>query len=104
MYNLLLIQAATDAPNPLVSFGPFVLLIIVFYFFMIRPQMKRQKETKKFRAEIKKGDKVITVSGIHGRISEVEENTVVLEIATGVKITVEKAGIINGAENMPQQR
>ena len=105
MSNLLLIiQATGEQPNPWVSFAPFVLLIIVFYFFMIRPQMKRQKDINKFRNELQEGAKVMTISGIHGKITKVEATTVILEIAPNVRITVEKSGVVNNAENMPQQR
>ncbi|MFT6167153.1 MAG: preprotein translocase subunit YajC [Vicingaceae bacterium] len=77
----------------IMDFLPLVLIVVVFYFFMIRPQMKKQKETKKFRESLAKGDKVVTIGGVHGKISEMKENTVVLEIANDVRITVEKAAI-----------
>ena len=67
-----------------------VALVAIFYFFMIRPQSKRQKEIKKFRDSLKQGDKVITAGGIHGKIKNVKENTVTLEVADGMNITVEK--------------
>jgi preprotein translocase subunit YajC len=56
------------------SLIPMVLIIVVFYFFMIRPQMKKQKDQKKYVEELKKGDKVVTSSGIHGKIAEIERN------------------------------
>jgi preprotein translocase subunit YajC len=61
---------------------------------MIRPQMKKQKEVRLFREGIKKGDKVLTVGGIYGRISEIQDTTVLLEIADGVRIKVDKAGLV----------
>lgn len=79
------------------SWGMIILLIIVFYFFMIRPQQKQQKKTKEFRDGLAKGDKVLTAGGIHGKIADVKETTVVLEVAQGVKITVEKQMIYAGA-------
>ena len=75
------------------DFLPLILIVVVFYFFMIRPQLKKQKETKKFRESLAKGDKVVTIGGIHGKISEMKENTVVLEIANDLRITVEKAAV-----------
>jgi len=69
-------------------------IIAIFYFFMIRPQMKKQKEVRIFREGIKKGDKVLTVSGVYGKVSEVNDITVLLEIADGVKIKIDKAGLV----------
>lgn len=78
----------------LASMLPFLAMILVLYFFMIRPQMKRQKKEKAFQAEIKKGTKVITASGIHGKIVEVNatDNTITLETGAG-KIKFERSAI-----------
>lgn len=81
------------------SWGMLILLIVVFYFFMIRPQQKRQKETKQFREALKKGDRVLTAGGIHGRIAEIGETTFTIEVAPGVKIRVEKSMIYPSAED-----
>ncbi|HOY38923.1 MAG TPA: preprotein translocase subunit YajC [Prolixibacteraceae bacterium] len=81
-----------------------VLIIVVFYFFMIRPQMKRQKEMRKFREGLKKGDKVITTGGIHGRIIEVEEQTVLVEVDSNVKIRIDKAAVISSPSDIPQSK
>ncbi len=80
------------------SWGMIILLIVVFYFFMIRPQQKRQKETKKFRDALAKGDRVLTAGGIHGRIAEIGDTTITLEVAPGTKIKVEKSMIYPSAE------
>lgn len=85
--------------NPMMSWGMIIILIVIFYFFMIRPQQKRQKETKKFRDSLAKGSKVITAGGIHGRIAELTETTVTLEVAPGVKIKVEKSMIYPSADD-----
>ena len=71
----------------------FVLMFVVFYFFMIRPQSKKAKEDKKFRDELKKGDKVVTIGGIHGKVAEVKESAIVLEVGNNVKFRVEKSAI-----------
>jgi preprotein translocase subunit YajC len=63
---------AAEGGNPLMSFAPFVLIIIVFYFFMIRPQMKRQKELRKNLEAMKKGDKVITTGGINNKLTKLK--------------------------------
>lgn len=76
----------------IMSFLPLILIVVVFYLFFIRPQMKKTKDQKKFRAALKKGDKVVTIGGIHGKIVEVKETTLVLDI-NAVKITIEKSAV-----------
>jgi preprotein translocase subunit YajC len=76
-----------------------VALIAIFYFFMIRPQTKRQKEVRKFRENLLKGDRVITAGGIYGRIRDIKETTIVLEVATNVCITIDKAMIYPSASD-----
>ena len=71
-----------------------LLIIVVFYFFMIRPQMKKQKEATNFRNSLQKGDKVSTTGGIYGKINDVKETTVSLEIADNVVVKVDKAAVI----------
>lgn len=75
------------------SFAPLLLIIVVFYFFFIRPQMKRSKDQKKFRESLEKGQKVVTIGGIHGKIVEIQDTTVSVEIDNNVKIRVEKSAI-----------
>ena len=69
------------------------LMILVFYFFMIRPQQKKQKQVQQFRENLKKGDKIVTIGGIHGKISDVQEGTFTIEIADNVRVTIEKAAV-----------
>ncbi len=69
------------------------LLMVVFYFFMIRPQQKKAKDAKKFREALQKGTKVVTIGGLHGRISEVNDTTVLLEVDGNVRIRFEKSAI-----------
>jgi preprotein translocase subunit YajC len=68
-------------------------IILVFYFFMIRPQMKKQKDQKKFADELKKGDKIITTAGLHGRIVEVADTTIVIEVESGTKMRFDKTAV-----------
>lgn len=70
-----------------------VAMIVIFYFFMIRPQSKKQKELKKAREAMKKGDRVITAGGIHGRIKEIKDNVILVEIAQGVTISIDKTSV-----------
>ena len=72
---------------------PFVLIIVIFYFFLIRPQNKKQKETQKMLDALKKGDKVITIGGIHGTIASVKEQTVVVKVDDGCKIEFNRSAI-----------
>ncbi len=74
----------------IVMFGA---MFLVFYFFMIRPQMKKSKEEKKFRDELKKGTRVVTIGGIHGKIAEIKDTTLVIEIGEGNKIKIEKTAV-----------
>jgi preprotein translocase subunit YajC len=75
------------------QFLPMLLIIVVFYFFMIRPQMKKAKDHKKFVEELKKGDKVITLSGIHGKIVDLNDTTFLIEVESGTKIRFEKSAV-----------
>lgn len=76
----------------------FGLLIVVFYFFLIRPQSKRQKEIRKFQDSLENGKNVITQGGIYGKIREVKDNYVILEIADGVKIKVNKNMVFDATD------
>jgi preprotein translocase subunit YajC len=75
------------------QFIPLILIVVVFYFFMIRPQMKKQKELKKFRDNLQVGDKVVTIGGIHGKILEVADTTVLLSCESSTKLRVEKSAV-----------
>ncbi|MFT4172230.1 MAG: preprotein translocase subunit YajC [Rhodocyclaceae bacterium] len=86
--------AAADAPaGGLLSLLPMVLIFVVMYFIMIRPQMKRAKEHKNLLAALAKGDEVITAGGIAGRITQVQDNFVKVAISDGVEVTVQKGSI-----------
>ncbi len=75
-----------------------VLILVVFYFFMIRPQMKKQKELKKFREAMGVGDKVVTIGGIHGKILEVSESTILIATESG-KMRLDKTAVSNSSED-----
>lgn len=91
--SILLESTNTNAGGGLMQIGMIVLLIAIFYFFMIRPQNKKQKEIKKFRDALQKGDKVVTAGGIYGVIKEVKENVIVLTIAHDITINVDKGSV-----------
>lgn len=69
------------------------LLMVVFYFFMIRPQQKKAKDARKFRESLEKGNKVVTIGGIHGKVVEVSDATVVLEVSDNVRVRFEKSAV-----------
>lgn len=95
-----LLMTGAQGGNPLGSFIPLILIIVVFYFFMIRPQMKKAKDQKKFRENIKKGDKIVTIGGIHGRIADVQETTFLIEVEGGHKLKIEKSAISMDSSTM----
>ncbi|SNT14358.1 protein translocase subunit yajC [Noviherbaspirillum humi] len=87
-------QAAAAGPeSSLMSFLPIVLMFVVLYFLMIRPQMKRQKEQKSMMEALAKGDEVVTAGGILGRVTKVSDAYVTLEIANGTEIVVQKVAV-----------
>ncbi len=77
----------------IMSFLPLILIIVVFYLFFIRPQMKKSKEQRKFRENLNKGDKIITIGGIHGKIVEIKEKQVVVDVGNQMKLTFDKSAI-----------
>ena len=77
-----------------------VAMVAIFYFFMIRPQQKRQKDIQKARNAMKTGDKVVIAGGIHGRIKEIADTTMLIEIAEGIRIRVDKGSIYASSEDI----
>jgi preprotein translocase subunit YajC len=113
MIELFLAQAAEgSAPNPqnpLVQFFPFLILLVMFYFLLIRPQQKKAKEHQALIAAVKTGDRVVAAGGIHGVVANVKDHTVVLKVADQVKIEVDKASVTmvvkeDAAESAKTQR
>ena len=99
-FDLIMLQAAQAQQGNQWSFWIMMILIfVVFYFFMIRPQTKKQKELQKQRDEMKKGDKVVTAGGIYGEINEVQENALLITIAKDVTIKVDKQSVYVAAED-----
>lgn len=102
--NFVLLQDASASGGGMMNLMMIVLLIVVFYFFMIRPQQKKQKEIKKFRDALTKGDNVITAGGIYGRICEVKDNAFIISIADGVKIKIDKGSVYPSAADAQEQQ
>ena len=109
MLNFIFLQAATAA-NGTAQQGSgwsfwvmMIAIFVVMYFFMIRPQQKKQKELQKQREALKKGDKVITAGGIYGNIKEVQETTFLIEVSKDVTIKVDKGSVYVSAEDTQAQ-
>ena len=102
LLNSILLQAAGAGSAGIMNLLMIVALIAIFYFFMIRPQQKKQKQINKFREGLTKGDKVITAGGIHGIIKDVKEKSFVIEIADNVKITIDKGSIYPSAADVAE--
>lgn len=90
-----LFSQSSGQSNPIMGLLPLILIFVVFYFLLILPQQRKQKQHRKLIAELNKGDRVVTSSGIRGTIANVKEDTVTLLIADGVKIELEKGHIVN---------
>lgn len=96
--NMFLLQAQQQSTWK--GFLPIILIFVVFWLFFIRPQNKRAKEQQKFRENLQKGDKVVTIGGIHGKVDEVREHTVVVSVDHNTKIEFEKSAIIPNASQV----
>ncbi len=95
MYQIVMMAppAGGQEGNPMMTFLMMGLIIVVFYFFMIRPQMKRAKEQKKFREGLKSGDKIVTIGGIHGRIIDLKEKTAIIATADNTRLEISRDAI-----------
>lgn len=80
-----------------------ILILGVFYFFMIRPQMKKQKELKNFRKNLSTGDKVVTIGGIHGEVLEINDTNILLKCEGGTKLRVDKSAVSTGMDEQQLQ-
>jgi preprotein translocase subunit YajC len=90
-------QASAGGGNQWMSFLPLILLFVVFYFLLIRPQQKRAKQQKQFLENLKKGDDVITSGGLYGKITGLTDTTVTIEIAEKVRVKVAKSAVAQQA-------
>ncbi|MCK4880204.1 MAG: preprotein translocase subunit YajC [Bacteroidales bacterium] len=93
LFQILAAPAGPGGAGGMQSLIFLLLIIVVFYFFMIRPQVKKQKDASHFRNALKKGDKVTTTGGIYGKINDVKDRTVTLEIADNVLVKVDKTAV-----------
>jgi preprotein translocase subunit YajC len=96
--NIIFLQNTPPPAAPGGGFGvatwlPLVMIVVVMYFFMIRPQQKKARDQSKFKESLDKGEKIVTIGGIHGRILETRDTTFVIEVGNGVKMEVEKSAV-----------
>ncbi|MGQ9848386.1 MAG: preprotein translocase subunit YajC, partial [Bacteroidales bacterium] len=85
----MLMADPNSGQNPIMSLLPLILIIVVFYFFMIRPQMKKQKQLRNFRQSLKVGDKIITSGGIYGKVNDIRDNVVIIEVEDKMRLRVD---------------
>ncbi len=81
-----------------------LLIMVVFYFFLIRPQMKRQKELKNFRDALKKGDRIITAGGIYGKINNIAENVITIDVGNNVLLKIDKSAVLRDTSDVENQQ
>ena len=95
MLNFLLFMPPAEGQegSGWMSFLPLIAIVLVFYLFFIRPQMKKSKDQKKYREALKKGDKIITIGGIHGKIVEMQDTTFTIEVEGQMKLRIEKSAV-----------
>ena len=94
MNNIFFLQAADiEDTSGMLNIAFLVAIFVIFYFFMIRPQNKKRKELQNMRESLKKGDSVVTIGGIHGKVADIKETTIVLSVDANTKIKVDKSSI-----------
>ena len=98
---MILLQLAGTGTSSLIMFG---MIFAVMYFFMIRPQIKKQKQEREYRSTLKKGDSVITIGGIYGKITEVKEDALVIEVHGGTKLKVSKTAVSMTGDTTIEQK
>lgn len=102
---LILMGAPAAGQSPVMQFLPLVAIIVVFYFFMIRPQMKKAKEQKKYIEALKKGDKILTIGGIYGKIADIKEDgSIIMEVEDGSKMKISKNAVSQDATSTLNQQ
>lgn len=77
----------------LATFGPLLLMVLIFYFLLIRPQQKKQKQVREMQSSLQKGDKIVTIGGFHGTVHAIDEDVVVLLATDGAKVTYDRSAI-----------
>ena len=98
---MILLQAVGSGMSSLIMFG---MIFAVMYFFMIRPQIKKQKKEREYRSALQKGDSVITIGGIYGKITDVKEDSFIIEVHGGTKLKVLKTAVSMSGDTAIEQK
>ena len=86
-------QAAPQQPSALMQFAPLIILVVIFYFLLIRPQMKRSKEHRQMLGSLSKGDEIVTSGGLAGKVTQIGENYISLEVSEGTTVKLQKGSV-----------
>ncbi len=102
--NIILMTPPKEGQSPITSLLPLLLIIVVFYLFMIRPQVRKQKDLKNFRESLKKGDRIITTGGIYGKINNISENIITVDAGNNIIFKVDKSAVLKDPTDLPAQK
>lgn len=104
LIGVVLMASPQQGQNPWSSLIPLLLIMVVFYFFLIRPQMKRQKELKNFRDSLKKGDRIITSGGIYGKINNISDQVITVDVGNNILLKVDKSAVMRDTTDVENQQ
>jgi preprotein translocase subunit YajC len=102
--SIVLMSTPQQGQSPWSSLIPLLLIMVVFYFFLIRPQMKRQKELKTFRESLKKGDRIVTTGGIYGKINNISDHVITVDVGNNVLLKVDKSSVLRDTTDVENQQ
>lgn len=101
--GIILMGTPQQGQNPWSSLIPLLLIMVVFYFFLIRPQMKRQKDLKNFRDSLKKGDRIVTAGGIYGKINNISDNVITVDVGNNILLKIDKSAVMRDTTDVENQ-
>ncbi len=101
---IFLMAPTGEGKSPMTSLLPLLLIIVVFYFFMIRPQMRKQRELRNYRDALKKGDRIVTTGGIFGKINNISDNVITIDAGNNVLLKVDKSAILKDPSDISAQK
>jgi preprotein translocase subunit YajC len=104
LLSIFLMSTPQQGQSPWSSLVPLLLIMVVFYFFLIRPQMKRQKELKTFRESLKKGDRIVTTGGIYGKINNISDSVMTIDVGNNVLLKIDKSAVLRDTTDVENQQ
>lgn len=104
LMDIILLAPTKEGQSPMTSLLPLLLIIVVFYLFMIRPQVKKQKDLRNFRESLKKGDRIVTTGGIYGKINNISDNIITIDAGNNVIFKVDKSAVLKDSTDIPAQK